>query len=1130
MKKGLLLISIIAFAITMNAATVNVTPGSGTLKSAVTAASAGDILVLTNGTYAESSVKPTVAITIKAADGTQPIVTLTSRFEITKNFTIEGVKIQSTGEAIRMLSASTPYNVTVRGCELSGCPAKFIRAYTSDVTTPYIDKLTVDNCIFRMEKPAAENAPRAIEAAKAHLQLKSAEIKNCTFDGGANGTGRIIYFYPTGESESAATPVQGTIEIDHCTFYNSTDTRAVYSANIDKTHITNCIFMNPEQVEGGVSFAVYGSNSYVHNCLTFNGPVKIGTGGSQAGCVNRNPYFVDPANGNFQLYANSSAVGMGTDGSTIGDPRWGVSSETYDNSDDPYTPYKMPYSMAPTTNSVKVLWQMSEEAEPTEAVVYYGTDSTNLNMQITTSDGWVVADEGYVHVVTLTGLQPNTRYYFTVGASATRRCPKISWTKTAPEQGTAYRIFSISDIHGNARNNWSNMQDFICDLDCDIALMNGDFVSSKGNDRNWNNYYFTPGQQFLGQVPCMSSPGNHETGDPRGLRWSSFYDYFHQFSHDGEPEGDIIDPRGESYFHFVYGNADVIILNLNFDESSPKFQAGCKQYKWADSVLNACTRPWIIVCHHVGIYTSGYHGQWSEEPKRAAPLLEKYAAQGKHIISLSGDDHSFEHLYKDGVHYVRPGCGRDANYEQQTQLVDAQYSLFYKRVSCFSTFDMAADASSIHLTAYDSVGTPFYTYDFLLEGEVITPSVTLTTPEQEAEIQDSIMIRWYTFDPNKDAKVSLYYSQTPNATSVSGMTPIATNLTTSVDKFMWHTRNIMPKGKYYIYATVTSGGQTFMGTNAIAVNLMEDTTPPPAPAALTGTINEGQYRLYWQNPTRLIHIDNPLTDFSNGIEPMVTESEEGASMQISLDNGALKCDYSITTPWTTAAAEYAFDVPADMHQTPILTFKLKGNGTSTAIRLVCKNISNGHEDWWYTEKFSLSKNTWQNYTLDLRTLQSFDWHANTDEKNQCEGISRISFGVSTGNAVSGTFYLDDLNLGGDIYPAPDYSQTVIVRNDNAFPTSPTDGTEIYRGTAETCTDPTAIVGQVYYYGAFAADDLNNWSAPEPGAQWKSENVMDNTGIDIIKGTSVNQKFLLNGHLYIRNASGVYTVLGQKTEY
>ena len=1108
-------------AVTLNAATINVAPGSGTIKTAVATASAGDILLLSDGEYSESSVKPTVGIAIQAAEGAKPVVILTSRFEVSADFSIQGVTIQSSGEAVRMVPGSSPYDVIIRDCELSGCPSYFIRAYNTEQESPYINQLTVDNCLFRMGGGEA-NSARGIAATKIPVQIGSLRIRNSTFDGGPNGTGRIIYLHSGDENN--VIPLQGSLEIDHCTFYNSTDTRGVYLANIQGSHVTNCIFMNTEERSGAVSFALYGSDSKIENSLSCNAPLKLSTGAKSVACINRNPYFVDANAGNFQLYKNSPAVGAGTDESTLGDPRWGVSTENYDSSNDPYIPYKQPYSMAPTTNSVKILWQMSEETEATEALVYYGTDLDNLDRQIKTDAGWNVADEGYVHVVTLTGLQPATRYYFTVGANEKRRFDKISSTKTAPEQGTAYRIFSISDIHGNARNNWSNMQDFICGLDCDIALMNGDFVSSKGDDRNWNNYYFTPGAQFLGQVPVMSSVGNHETGDPFTFRWSSYYDYFHQFAHEGASEGDTIDPRGEAYFHFVYGNADIIMLNINGDPSSPEFLPGSRQYHWADSILNTCARPWIIICHHVGVHTTGYHGQWADEPRQMGTLFEKYAKQGKRIISLSGDDHSFEHLYKDGVHYVRPGCGRDANYEQQKQLKDFQYSMFYRRVSCFSTLDMAADASKISLTAYDSVGNKFYSYDFLLEGEVINPSVNFTVPATEVSVEDSILLRWFTFDPAGDATVSFYYSQNSDAADVSGMTPLATGLSRKEEKFMWHTRDIFPKGKYYIYAVITSGGKTFMGGNKAVVNLLDDTTPPPAPSGLDGYKGGGQYHLTWSNPTHLIHLDNLLTDFSSGAAGMEAVGEDGAAMNVNVTDGALQCDYSITTAWATASADYVFEVAADMHRTPVLSFRLKGNGTNTDMRLVCKNMSAGHEDWWYTEKFNLSKKDWQDVTIDLGTLQSFSWYGNTDDKNHMEGVVRISFGVSTGDAVSGTFYLDDLHLSGDIYPAPDYAQTVIVRKDDAFPSSPADGLEIYRGQEETCTDPSATVGQVYYYAAFAADDRNNWSAPAETAQWKSENVKD--GIDLIEGTSESQKFLQDGHLFVRRNSHIYTTVGQ----
>lgn len=1109
-------------ATVLQAATVNVTPGSGTLRTAIANAAAGDVLVLATGEYTEASnISPTVALTIQAADGAKPVLKMSGRFQVVAGITLQNLNLQCSAEALRLVPGTTPYNVTLRGCELSGSPSYFLRVYTTDQEAPYINAFTIDDCLFRMGSAVA-NSAYGFYAGAAPKQLKSLLIRNSTFDGGENGTGRFIYVYPGSNVEA----LEGAVEIDHCTFYNSTNSRGVYPANIDNSHITNCIFMNPEEREGANSFAVYGSNSYVRNCIGYNAPVKVGTGASQANCSVRNPYFVDPAAGNFQLFANSPALNAGTDNSTLGDPRWGVSTDNYDTSNDPYVPYKQPYSMAPTTNSVKVLWQMIEEREPTDAIVYFGTDPANLNQSILTSSGWNVPDEGYMHVVTLTGLQPNTRYYFTVGASATRRFDKVCSTKTAPEQGTAFRIFTISDIHGNARNNWSNMQDFICDLNCDISLMNGDFVSSKGNDRNWNNYFFTPGAPFLSQVPLMSSSGNHETGDPFTYRWSSFYDYFHQFAHEGACEGDTIDPRNEAYFHFAYGNADVIMLNLNGDPSSPHFMPGSRQYAWADSILYTCTRPWIIICHHVGVHTTGYHGQWADEPRQMGALFEKHAALGKRILSLSGDDHSFEHLYKDGVHYLRPGCGRDANYAQQKQLQDYRYSMFYRQVSCFSTLDMSADASTIALTAYDSVGNPFYTYTFLHDNEVITPSVNFTVPSTEVSAEDSILLRWFTFDPIGDATVSLYCGQTPDATDVTGLTPIVTNLPGSAEKYMWHTRSIMPKGKYYLYAIVTSGGQSYISASKPVVNLLEDTTPPPAPTALTASLLNGHYQLSWLNPTHLVHLDNLLTDFSSGIGEIEAVGEDGATMAVSAEQGALRCDYSITAAWATASADYVFATPADMHQTPVLTFRLKGNGSSTDLRIVCKNMSANHEDWWYTESINLSQNTWKDVTLDLRTLQAFDWYANTDDRNQCEGIVRLSFAVSTGNPVNGSFYLDDLHLTGDIYPAPDYAQTVIVRKDNDFPTSPTDGTEIYRGTAETCTDATAQVGQVYYYAAFAADDRGNWSAPAQSAQYKSENVQ---ALDEVPEQTkpAAQKILRNGLVYIQRNTSTYTILGQQ---
>ena len=83
--------------IVLRGAVINVAPGEGTIKAAVGQAAAGDELVLTDGEYTESSVKPTVGLTIQAAEGTKPKLILSSRFEVKEDFTLEGIKIESAG-------------------------------------------------------------------------------------------------------------------------------------------------------------------------------------------------------------------------------------------------------------------------------------------------------------------------------------------------------------------------------------------------------------------------------------------------------------------------------------------------------------------------------------------------------------------------------------------------------------------------------------------------------------------------------------------------------------------------------------------------------------------------------------------------------------------------------------------------------------------------------------------------------------------------------------------------------------------------------------------------------------------------------------------------------------------------
>lgn len=1117
MKRITIAISFILLAINIAANTISVVPGSNAVYNAIRQAQAGDVLVLAEGEYQESN-KLTInkQLTIQAAEGAQPIIRMASRIEASASLTLQGVELiaNSTGEAIRMVPGSEPYTVAVKSCTLQGFNSKTIRAYNTDQTAPYVESLIIDDCIFR---PAAG---RVLEASVAEKQVANLSITRSTFDGGNAGAGRLIYFLST-----EGTTVESAI-IDHCTFYHSADTRGIYLGNVDGAQVSNCIFMNPEYNADYKSYCVYGKNTLLTHSISHNADSYVRSGAQSNKVSTQNPYFVDAANGNFQLYKNSPAATASTTGTALGDPRWGISQENRPLADEPYKPHKMPYSMAPTTSSIRVLWQMAEETEPTTAIVWYGTEKDNLSDSIITDSGWMVEDEGYMHIVDLTGLQANTRYYFQVGDSL-RRCDAICSTHTAPEAGTAYRIFTISDIHGNSCNNWSNMQDFICNLNPQLAMMNGDIVSDVGADRNWNSYFFTPGAQFLACTPTMSSAGNHETGVPKEKRWSSFYDYFWQFSH-GESEDSITDPRGEAYFTFPYGNAQMIVININGDASSPNFLPGSQQYQWLDETLEASTSPWIFIFGHVGIYTSGYHGQWSEEPKQVAPLLEKHAASGKRIVYFCGDDHSFEHLYKDGVHYVRPGCGRNSNYAQQTGLIDAQYSMFYRKISCFSTLDMAADASQVHLTAYDSVGNMFYQYDFLLEGEEITPNITFTEPLSHVEVVDSVMLRYFPFDPQKNSTIAFYYTQGNEAKDGQLIQANVSAQVTAPKQICWHTRDVYPKGDYHVYAVIGNGtvaDTTFLST---VITLAEDTIAPPAPTKLTGAVQEGKIQLTWENPNRLVTITEQLADFTNDIAGFEAVNEDNATAQLSHEAEALRVDFNVSQAWATASADYVFAEPLNTPATTTLSFRFKGDGTNCALRLVVKNISNKHEDWWYTEEIYLTAKEWATYSIHIPSLSAFDWYSNTDTQCHLDGLSRICFCVSPSSAAAGSFWLDDIQLSGQISPAKDFQETVIIRNDNDFALSPTDGVEIYRGNGETCVDNTASLSKTYYYAAFAADDRGNWSEPDTSAQWhKTADI--NTTTSIPTTTAQPQKMMKNQQILIQHDNQYYTVIGQLTD-
>ena len=224
MKRKLSLSVTLFFALYASAAII-VPVDTNRIYAAAASAAYGDTLLLTTGEYIETStIELTKPLTIMAAKNAQPVLKMGKRIHTTSSLNLCGLQIIGNGvaEAVRLLPAGdgtmaslSMKNCTIQGYQYDGATSRIIRVYDASQATPYVDSISIDNCLFRME-----GAIRAVEATKAEAQLRHLRITRSTFDGGT-GTNRILYLQSTQGS-----PIESVV-IDHCTFYNSTESRAV---------------------------------------------------------------------------------------------------------------------------------------------------------------------------------------------------------------------------------------------------------------------------------------------------------------------------------------------------------------------------------------------------------------------------------------------------------------------------------------------------------------------------------------------------------------------------------------------------------------------------------------------------------------------------------------------------------------------------------------------------------------------------------------------------------------------------------------------------------------------------------------------------------------------------------------
>ena len=254
------------------------------------------------------------------------------------------------------------------------------------------------------------------------------------------------------------------------------------------------------------------------------------------------------------------------------------------------------------------------------------------------------------HSVTLTGLTPETKYYYSIGTTAgTTLASTNYYFSTAPPIGTSRstRIWFMSD-YGQADAIQSAVRDTYVNYlatsgrGTDLWLTGGDNEQggTDGTDAGFQTAVFNAYSNIFPNTPLFPCPGNHD-GSPSSAYWSIF-DLPTQGQAGGSPSGNA------HYYSFDYGNIHFISL----DAFNTLTGLGSPMLIWLTNDLATTTQPWIIAYWHAPVYcTSGYDSDTLVQSlamrQNVAPLLESYGVD----LVLNGHSHSLQRTYLLQQHY-----------------------------------------------------------------------------------------------------------------------------------------------------------------------------------------------------------------------------------------------------------------------------------------------------------------------------------------------------------------------------------------------------------------------------------------------------------------------------------------------
>ncbi len=308
--------------------------------------------------------------------------------------------------------------------------------------------------------------------------------------------------------------------------------------------------------------------------------------------------------------------------------------------------YREPYLQLATPTSIVIKWATDV---PTKSRVKYGNAPGSLIEIVDLSDLTMN------HEVTVDNLQPDTKYYYSIGTDTQELAggEESYFFNTNPQAGTANptRIWVIGDS-GRATQKQKDVRDsylnYTGEEKADLWLMLGDNAYYHGRDAEYHvglfkNMY----ESILRNTVLWPIAGNHDyySGADAAAQTGVYYENF-ALPANGEAGG--VPSGTEAYYSFDYGNIHFIGLD-SYDTDRDSAEA---MGQWLKEDLEHTTADWLIAYWHYPPYTKGNHD--SDESTKCIemrenfnPILERYGVD----LVLSGHSHVYERTYFIDGHY-----------------------------------------------------------------------------------------------------------------------------------------------------------------------------------------------------------------------------------------------------------------------------------------------------------------------------------------------------------------------------------------------------------------------------------------------------------------------------------------------